>query len=160
MKIPQCLSWGDITFITERTTQARKARKAALCSKSPVVHTRAGTTQTARTTLRWIFENRSASEEGVCRAHSTDEETDIHPNGASQLCDGFSRIDSLPKKECAGRIRLMRKRIYTKTARTTLRWIFENRSASYEGVCRAHSTDEETDIHQNSTHNFAMDFRE
>ena len=73
--------------------------------------------QTARTTLRRIFEDRSASDEGVCRAHSTDEGTDIHPNGASQLCDGFSRIAPLPKKECAGRIRLMRERIYTQTAR-------------------------------------------
>lgn len=93
-------------------------------------------TQTARTTLRWIFENRSASYEGVCRAHSTDEGTDIHPNGASQLCDGFSRTDQLPKKECAGRTRLMRERIYTQTARTTLRRIFEDRSASEEGACR------------------------
>lgn len=33
--------------------------------------------------MRRIFEDRYASEEGVCRAHSTDEETDIHPNGAS-----------------------------------------------------------------------------
>ena len=74
-------------------------------------------TQTARTTLRRIFKDRFASEEGVCRAHSTDEGTDIHPNSASQLCDGFSRTDQLPTKECAGRTRLMRKRIYTQTAR-------------------------------------------
>ena len=33
--------------------------------------------------MRWIFENRSASDEGACRAHSADEETDIHPNSAS-----------------------------------------------------------------------------
>ena len=32
--------------------------------------------------MRWIFEDRSASEEGVCWAHSTDEETDIHPKTA------------------------------------------------------------------------------
>ena len=87
----------------------------------------------ARTTLRWIFEDRSASDEGVCRTHSTDEGTDIHPNSTSQLCDGFSRTDPLPKKECAGRTQLMRERIYTQTARTTLRWIFEDRSASEEG---------------------------
>lgn len=110
MKIPQRLSWGGITSITERTTQARKAGEAALCSKRPVLRTGAGSTQTARTTLRRIFEDRFASDEGVCRAHSTDEKTDIHPNGASQLCDGFSRIDQLPEKECAGRTRLMRKR--------------------------------------------------
>lgn len=79
MKIPQRLSWGGITSITERTTQARGGRG------SRVVHvrTRAGTTQTARTTLRRIFEDRSASEEGVCRAHSADEGTDIRPNGTS-----------------------------------------------------------------------------
>ena len=149
MKILQRLSWGGITSITERTTQARKAGEAALCSKRPVLRTGEGATQTARTTLRRIFENRFASDEGVCRTHSTDEGTDIHPNGASQLCDGFSRIDQLPTKEYAGRTRLMRERIYTQTARTTLRWIFENRSASDEGVCRAHLTDKETDIHPN-----------
>lgn len=33
--------------------------------------------------MRRIFEDKSASEEGVCRAHSTDEGTDIHPNGTS-----------------------------------------------------------------------------
>ena len=82
-----------------------------------------------------------------------------HPNGASQLCDGFSRIDQLPTKECAGRTRLMRKRIYTQTARTTLRRIFEDRSASEEGVCRAHSADEGTDIHPNGAHDFATYFR-
>ncbi len=31
-----------------------------------------------------------------------------HPNSASQLCDVFSRTDTLPKKECAGCTRLMR----------------------------------------------------
>lgn len=115
MKIPQRLSWGGITSITERTTQAREGWGSRVVQQK------------------------------TCCAHSGGN----HPNGESQLCDGFSRIDQLPKKECAGRTRLMRERIYTQTARTTLRRIFEDRSASDEGMCRAHSTDEETDIHPN-----------
>lgn len=110
MKIPQRLSWGGITSITERTTQAREGWGSRVVQQK------------------------------TCFAHWGGN----HPNSASQLCDGFSRTDQLPKKECAGHIRLMRERIYTQTARTTLRWIFENRSASDEGVCRAHSTDDET----------------
>lgn len=115
MKIPQRLSWGGITSITERTTQAREGWGS-----------------------RVVYQK-------TCCAHSGGN----HPIGASQLFDGFSRIDQLPTKECAGRTRLMRKRIYAQTARTTLRWIFENRSASEEGVCRAHSTDKGTDIFPN-----------
>jgi len=151
MRIPQRLSWGGITSITERTAQARRGwgsrvvQQKPCCAHSGGNHPNstsqlcdgfsridplptkeyAGRTrlmrkriyiQTARTTLRRIFEDRFASGEGVCRAHSTDKETDIHPNSTSQLCDGFSRIDPLPTKECAGRTRLMRKRIYTQTA--------------------------------------------
>ena len=108
MKIPQRLSWGGITSITERTTRAREGWGS-----------------------RVVYQK-------TCCAHSGGN----HPNGASQLCDGFSKTDQLPTKECAGRIRLIRERIYIQTARTTLRWIFEDRSASEEGVCRAHSTDE------------------
>ena len=142
MKLPQRLSWGGITSITERTTQAREGWGSRVVQQKPCcAHWGRKPPKQRVTTLRRIFEDRSASEEGVCRAHSTDEETDIHPNGASQLCDGFSKTDQLPKKECARRTRLMRERIYTQTARTTLRRIFENRSASEEGVCRAHSTD-------------------
>ncbi len=115
MKIPQRLSWGGITSITERTTQAREGWGSRLVQQK------------------------------TCCAHSGGN----HPNGASQLCYGFSRIDPLPKKKCAGRTRLMRKRIYTQTARTTLRRFFEGRSASGEGVCRAHSTVEGTDIFPN-----------
>lgn len=135
MKIPQRLSWGGITSITERTTQVLGGWGSRVLQQKTRLRTGAETTQTARTTLRRIFEDRFASEEGVCWAHSTDEETDIHPNKNSehafatdersgytpkqraQLCDGFSRIDQLPKKECAGRTRLMRERIYTQTAR-------------------------------------------
>lgn len=102
MKIPQRLSWGGITFITERTTQACRG-----------------------------WGSRMAQQE-ACFAHSGGN----HPNSAriytgkkrrARLCDGFSRTDTLPKKECAGRTRLMRKRIYarTKTTRTTLRLIEE-----------------------------------
>lgn len=117
MKIPQHLSWGGITSITERTTQARGGWGSRVVQQK------------------------------ACFAHSGGS----HPIGASQLCDGFSRIDQLPTKECAGRTRLMRKRIYAQTARTTLRWIFEDRSASEEGVCLTHSADEGTDIHPNGT---------
>lgn len=96
-----------------------EAGEAAYCSKRSVLRTGAENTQAARTTLRWIFEDRSAPEEGVCRAHSTDERSGYMPEQKqrAQLCDGFSRIDTLPKKECAGRTRLMRKRIYAQTAR-------------------------------------------
>lgn len=127
MNIHQHLSWGGITSITERTTQARKAGEAACCSKRPVLRTGAGATQTAHTTLRWLFEDRFASDEGVCWARSTDKRSGYTPKQHAQLCDGFSRIDQLPTKECAGRTRLMRKRIYarTKTARTTLRLMRE-----------------------------------
>lgn len=124
MKIPQRLSWGGITSITERTTQAREGWGSRVVQQK------------------------------TCFAHSGGN----HPNGASQLFDGFSRIDPLPNKECAGRIRLIRERIYTQSAHTTLRRIFENSSASEEGVCRAHSTDEGTDTHPNDTHNLATDF--
>ena len=118
MKIPQRLSWGDISSITERKTQAREGWGSRVVQqKTCFAHWGGKHPKRRVTTLRRIFEDRSASEEGVCRAHSTDEKTDIHPNGASQLCDGFSRIDQLPTKECAGRTRLMRKRIYTQTAR-------------------------------------------
>ena len=152
MKIPQRLSWGGITSITERKTQAREGWGSRLVQQKTCFAHSGGNhpngasqlcdgfsridqlptkecagrirlmrkriyTQTARTTLQRFFENKSASDEGVCRAHSTDEGTDIHPNGASQLCDGFSRIDPLPMKECAGRNRLMRERVYTQTAR-------------------------------------------
>lgn len=108
MKIPQRLSWGGITSITERTTRACRG---------------------------W---GNCVAQQKTCCAHSGGN----HPNSTSQLCDGFSRIDQLPTKECAGRTRLIRERIYTQTARTILRWIFEDRSDSEEGVCRAHSTDE------------------
>lgn len=67
--------------------------------------------------MRRIFEERYASEEGVCWAHLTDERSGYIPKQHAQLCDGFSRTDPLPTKECAGRTRLMRKRIYTQAAR-------------------------------------------
>lgn len=68
MKIPQRLSWGGITSITERTTQAREG-----------------------------WGSRVVQQKTYC-AHSGGN----HPNGASQLCDGFSRIDPLPKKDVPG----------------------------------------------------------
>lgn len=83
MKIPQRLSWGGITSITERTTQAREGWESRVVQKK------------------------------TCCAHWGGN----HPNGASQLCDGFSKTDQLPTKEYAGRTRLMRERIYTQTAR-------------------------------------------
>lgn len=83
MKIPQHLSWGGITSITERTTQAREGWGSRVVQQK------------------------------TCFAHSGGN----HPNGAriytgkkrrARLCDVFSRIDQLPKKECAERARLMR----------------------------------------------------
>lgn len=70
MKLPQRLSWGGITSITERTTQARRGWGSRVVQQK----------------------TRFAHWGGN------------HPNGASQLCDGFSRIDQLPKKECAGEL--------------------------------------------------------
>lgn len=110
MKIPQRLSWGGITSITERTTQAREGWGSRVVQQK------------------------------TCCAHSGGN----HPNSAriytgkkqrAQLCDVFSRTDTLPKKECAGRARLMREAD-----------IHPNRNSAHD-----FATDEEADIHPNST---------
>lgn len=113
------LSWGGITFITERTTQALGGWGSRVVQQKTCFAHWGRKPPKRRTRLM--------------------READIHPKRRAQLCDGFSRIDPLPKKECAGRTRLMRKRTYarTKTARTTLRLmskrIYTQSSASGNG---------------------------
>lgn len=100
------VSVGEASYSSlKEQPKPAEAGEALWRSKRQVLRTRAETTQAARTTLRLM------------------READIHPKQRAQLCDGFSRIDTLPKKECARRTRLMRERIYarTETAHTTLR---------------------------------------
>lgn len=93
--------------------------------------------------MRWIFEDKSDSEEGVCWAHSTDEGSGHTPKTAHTTLrwifeDRFASEEGV----CWVRSTDEEADIHPKTARTTMRRIFEDRSASEEGVCRAHSTDE------------------